>query len=487
MIPGHSALGGIEGALAELRQAENEANRRLDEANRRIAEARAEETDRFRELAAFRLKTAGELGGQLGRAATEVRAVLALRLNERNTLDKQLAAVEAEISRIAADREALARELTEAEEKRSAMRNEAQVGLAGRADYAALKAEAEQAARVAEEADKKAKVAEDELETKRKPYENDPLFMYLWSRGYATSAYEAGNLARLLDGWVARLVRYQDARPNYARLTEIPRRLREHANRRAAAAVDAMERLKAMEKAAFADHGGEAADAAIAAHRQRIEALEAARAEAEQRHAALEKEVDAFSRGEDQRFRQAVAMMAETLRAEDLQRLYEEARRTPSPEDEAIVGRLQAARDLQARLEGEVRRLRAELAEIARRRAETAQVATGFRQRRYDADGSVFDNDVVGSLLRGLATGVITAAEYWARMEQGRRWSRRDEDWGGGSWGGGSWGGGSWGGGSGGGGSWGGGSGGGGSWGGGGSGGGGSSGRDDGFETGGRF
>lgn len=497
MIPGHSALGGIEQALAQLRQLENDASHRLEQTTRREAEAQADETDAFRDLAAFRLKLADGLGGRLGVAANEVRAILALRLNDRNELEAEVRKVEAEIARLAAERQDFAARLTESEEKRRAVENEAQIALVARPDYARLRAETDQAVQVAEESEKKAKLAEEELEEKRQPYENDPLFMYLWQRGYATSDYQAGNIARLIDGWVARLVRYQDARPNYARLNEIPKRLREHANRSAARAVDLVEQAKAMEKAAFQSAGGAAADAEVEAQRKTLDELDQARARAEERHATLDTRIAAFDRGEDTRFRQAAALMAEALRGEDVRRLYQEALRTPTDEDELIVQRITDARDRQMRLADEAKRIRTELADIARRRGEISQVATSFRRRRYDADGSMFDNDVVGHLLRGLVTGVITGADYWARMEQGRRWSRQSRDYGGGrtdSWGGAHWGGGgTWGGGSGG--SWGGGSGGGGSggsWGGGvsdstgwGGSGGGSSGGD--FETGGRF
>jgi len=163
MIPGHSALGGIEGALAEIRQAENDANRRLDEANRGNAEARAEEAERFNDLAAFRLKSESGLGGRLTQVATDVRAVLALRLNDRNRLDTELAAVEAEIDRIAAERQDFARKLGEAEERRDAVQNEAQVGLAAKGDYIAMKAEAEKAVHIAEESEKKARLAEESI------------------------------------------------------------------------------------------------------------------------------------------------------------------------------------------------------------------------------------------------------------------------------------------------------------------------------------
>ncbi|MGQ3361035.1 MAG: hypothetical protein ACT6XY_18635, partial [Phreatobacter sp.] len=447
MIPGHSALGGIEGALAEIRQAENEVNRRLDQANRSQAEARAGEAEAFRDLAAFRLKSETGLGGRLTQVATEVRALLALRLNDRNRLDEEIATVEAEITRVAAERQDFARRLDEAEERRDAVANEAQIGLAARPDYVAARSAADDAVRVAQESEKKAALGEQELEEKRKPYEDDALFMYLWTRGYATQAYEAGNVARLLDGWVARIVRYADARPNYARLTEIPKRLREHANRSAALAVDAVEKVKALEKGAFLGTGGDSAEAEIAGHRERLAELDAARAAAEERHKELDQRAAAFARGEDGRYAQAVALLAETLRREDIDRLYAEALKTPAPDDEAIVGRIRSLRDTQERADIDMRRLRGELAELSRRRSEVSQVASGFRQRRYDADGSVFSNDVVGALLRGLVTGVITGADYWSRMEQGRRSSRSDQgSWGGG--GGGAWGGGgSWGGG----------------------------------------
>ncbi|WP_163284758.1 hypothetical protein, partial [Enterobacter hormaechei] len=61
-----------------------------------------------------------------------MRAVLAMRANDRTTLDKRLATTEADIARIAAERQSFAAELTAAEEKRQAVENEAQVGLAAK-------------------------------------------------------------------------------------------------------------------------------------------------------------------------------------------------------------------------------------------------------------------------------------------------------------------------------------------------------------------
>jgi len=80
-------------------------------------------------------------------------------------------------------------------------------------------------------AERKAAQAECDLEEKRKPYEADPLFMYLWSRGLGTSRYRAIPLVRYFDRKVARHIGFDDARRNYAVLIELPVRLREHAER----------------------------------------------------------------------------------------------------------------------------------------------------------------------------------------------------------------------------------------------------------------
>jgi hypothetical protein len=85
----------------------------------------------------------------------------------------------------------------------------------------------EQAAR----AEEKAAQAEADREEKRRPYEADPLFMYLWRQRYGTREYKASNLVRFFDRKVAHLIGFEAARINYAMLMELPDRLREHADR----------------------------------------------------------------------------------------------------------------------------------------------------------------------------------------------------------------------------------------------------------------
>ena len=80
-------------------------------------------------------------------------------------------------------------------------------------------------------AEEKATQAAADREEKRRPYEADPLFMYLWRRRFGTRDYRAGNLVRYLDRKVAHHIGYEAARVNYAMLLELPERLREHVER----------------------------------------------------------------------------------------------------------------------------------------------------------------------------------------------------------------------------------------------------------------
>ena len=86
-------------------------------------------------------------------------------------------------------------------------------------------------ARMADEAERKAAQAAADRDEKRRPYEADPLFMYLWRRRFGTKAYRAFSPVRYLDRKVAHLVGYEGARANYATLLALPDRLAEHAAR----------------------------------------------------------------------------------------------------------------------------------------------------------------------------------------------------------------------------------------------------------------
>lgn len=288
--------------------------------------------------------------------------------------------------------------------------------------WKAQRAVVDNAIAVIERADTKADTAEADRSDKGKPYEDDALFMYLWQRGYGTSRYKAGNIVRLLDGWVAGLIRFHNARPNYAMLTEIPKRLREHVDALKEQAKAEVEKLKAIEKAALEAAGGGGLDVEMAKIRTDLNAFD-------KRFGELNGELDRLRQieaqiasGEDQHFNEIVAALGTSLQADDTRRLWKEAFDTPSPEDERIVERIEKSYDDMHGVENKIEQIRKELRRLSRRREELTEVSSNFRRHRYDDYGSEFvDDAIIGSILGDFLRGGMSGRDYWGRIERGHR------------------------------------------------------------------
>ena len=91
------------------------------------------------------------------------------------------------------------------------------------ASYLELLDKARVADSIMQESNQKAEQAAIDFNAKAEPYQNDPLFMYLWERGFGTTEFNGGLFSRTIDAWVAKLIKYQPARLNYWNLTEIPK------------------------------------------------------------------------------------------------------------------------------------------------------------------------------------------------------------------------------------------------------------------------
>jgi hypothetical protein len=162
-----------------------------------------------------------------------------------------------------------------------------------------------------------------------------------------------------------------------------------------------------------------------------------------------------YAKGEDQSFIAAVAAYASFLEREPLRRLMSDAAATETTDDDRIVEEVRRLAGALDDLEAANVSRRRRLDQLSERKMELQRLASNFRRQRYDDVGSEFDdNPGVENLLQMLLRGAITAAEYWARMQQQQRWRTRPADpwrrqsglppfdgfpggWMGGSWGGG--------------------------------------------------
>jgi hypothetical protein len=247
--------------------------------------------------------------------------------------------------------------------------------------------------------------------------------MYLWERGYGTRNYRANNLVVWLDGWVARIVGYRDARPNFAMLNEIPMRLREHADHQQERAQAAVAEVTAIQEAAVDAAGGKPIREALTATNRRIAEIDAETVKLEDARDEAAKAQRELTQGSDSAAG-AIAGLAESLGRSDIETLLSDARATHTAEDDAIVKQIDDARARAAEEEAETRDQKARLKTLAARRRELEDIQYEFKKQGFDDPQSSFREDrLVSDMLNDFLRGGISAAAYWEQWRRSQNWT----------------------------------------------------------------
>jgi hypothetical protein len=494
MWTARDAFGQLEQHISQARSAEDDLSATLQSVTDQAGRLRAERTDALKDLARIRLDVAMREPVATRLAGTERRAreLLASRTEAMKAANDRRLTAASQVNDAQRARDAAHDAVDDAIEAIDALRETVSASITLTPAWREADAAIGAARSIADEASKKSATAAHDLAEKRKPYDGDVLFTYLWKLGYGTSAYRAGPFQRFMDGFVAKVSGYDAARPNYFMLNEIPTRLAAHAASKEAGISEAEARRGAVERAALEAAGVGPLEATLAAAKARLATAETALDQREQALALMDKEREAATSGGDPVWRQAIDLVTSELAQTDVRRLEEQAFATPTPDDDRIVRRLKALDDDIRKTDRELEETRATVRDLAKRRTELERGRDEFRRQGYDHPMGSFGNEsLIGNVLAGILQGMATSGDLGRVLRDGysRRPSRSNDQFGGGSpWGQGPWSGSSGGGGS----TWGGGGGGGGwsgggSWGGGGSSGGGGGGGGGGFKTGGSF
>jgi hypothetical protein len=425
-----------QSALEEL-DAQAEA---LQQQNRTLLRRRGEQLKALAEVHISLLDEA-PLAAQLDDAQRRVTDLLAQRDAVAAGVAKELDEATAAKAKLEGQRERLRAELEAAAEFLDDAEAAVQAKLDGDPAYRAQRERTAHAERIAQHAESKAAESAQEEQVKGAAYRDDPLFKYLWRRRFGTADYKGAGLFRYLDGKVARLIGYDDARLNYRRLAEIPRRLREHAEARRRDADSHYARLRELD-----EHARIAAD---------IPRLEQERDEAQQALDDLEARIEAaqveiadllgrraaFAAGEDDHSQRAVEVLAEALQREDLASLEREALRTPFPEDDRIVDELKE-------VEREQRRYRFLLENLKQTRANQQEKLEDLARLRRDmqregmhrAGGGFGDAALVAMMLANFVKGALDRDALMRVLEEQYRYRppRTDPTFGSGGFGRGS-------------------------------------------------
>jgi hypothetical protein len=348
---------------------------------------------------------------------------------------EQRAALLKEVERAESERHAAAAVVEAALEAVEALRAEAERKVQATSEWQAAKQRRDEADAIATEADKKAAASEAELGAKKKPYDEDPLFTYLWARRFGTAAYSAGNLARSVDRMIADFIGFSDARPNYAALIEIPLRLRGHAEARRSKVAELQAALSELERRVLIERGADAKERALAEARHRLAVVDDTVQKKQSNLAEVDEKRQALVAGESNpAYNEALETIAAADSKDDFAALYAEARRTSTTADEAIVRGLETIETKIAKAEAELAGLRRAARELSDRRLEIERVRDRFRTTGYDHPQATFENDgAIADTLRNVLEGVVRSGVLWDLLRQGygSRRTRGNTDFGG--------------------------------------------------------
>ena len=431
MISGRSALGFIDESLGKERSSIDTAERQIGEVSRQLLEQQQARVADYRELARLRvdMMAAGSMISSIDAVGKQVAAALEVRKSAEAALDARIIALQDERAALEVERESRHQALEQAAETLDIAEAATQARLDADPGYMAQEQRVREAERIAMHADDKARHSEQEKDEKGQSYRDDALFMYLWERHYGTPQYRAWPVTRWLDRRVAHLVSFADARANYARLQEIPLRLREHAEQKKRAAGAAFEVLRELDEHARRADGIIELEAIRDKEQASLDEIDGRIEEAAGRYEQLLEQKDDFAAGEDEGYRKAVDYVTSELRRDDMRELRRDAMATPFPDDDLIVNRLFEGEQQVEQLEDSLRELKSALRQQQKKLQQIESLRTDFWRRRYDQAGYSFsDGALIAAMLSSFINGRLDLDSLWRVLEQQQRYRPQRTD-----------------------------------------------------------
>lgn len=431
MLTGRKTLASLDNAIGDVRQELAGLDQEIQRSNEDLLQRRREHSEQIKRLANLRADLLADdkvLAG-LDQADRQAQRLLDTRREELAKLVAAMKENEQHQIELESQRLALTDQFAELADKIDSAEAKTQERLATDQTYSKQLTLAQKADAVALEAESKTDIAENDRQTKGEPYENDPLFMYLWRRQYGSNQYDANPLVRFLDGKVASVCKYHNARPNYKMLTEIPLRLREHSNALRSTANSAFVQLQRMEEQALTEDGVDKLRDDENQLRKKIEQIDEDIKVAEGDFRTLTDERAQYAAGQDKQFREAVVVLTEEFKREDVRALRRQAELTRPPDDDQVVQRLMELEHDIGSLDESLDENREIYARHKARLQELEEVRREFKRNRYDDVHSVFSNQsMMAGILGQFLRGMVTSDSLWRTIRRNQRFERRRSD-----------------------------------------------------------
>ncbi len=437
MRSGRQTLHDIDTAIARARKAVSEASELPKHHAESLMDLRRKQSTAYDEIARTRLKLLQDGdGGELGYLDRKAGKLLESHNTVRNEQAKKLDKAVVKIEKLEAERRKLEVNVEKAIDAYDKAVAKAETEILLDPAYQQALDIVETAESMVIRATEKLELARQDEKEKGKPYRKDPFFNYLQKRRYGTKKAKGWFLTKMLDGWVARIVKYRDTAENYRRLTDIPRRLENHVKSLEEHVFESREKLEQLEAEILERKGVTKLHRDSLKMQSKLDAVDEKIAAAEREYETLRSEHQQLAAGEIGPYREAVEIISEGLRRvkySDLRRLASQT--TSRQDDNAIEDILELSRAADE-LEDDQKEAKSLIKKYERSLRDLEKIRRKFKSRRYDAPSSAFKDDMVKAILLQVLAGAMSGDNLWRQIERAQRTIRRysDNDFGGVDW-----------------------------------------------------
>jgi chromosome segregation ATPase len=420
MIRGIETLSELEETIRSLRADIASIDARREKLFAATQENKGRQAEILKEIAALHLDDLadGEDAADY-RSDTQIRSLLSQRETSFAQLTQEIQRLSDEISSQEAGRKEAHYRLEEALMRLAKIQEEVQQHLKADPRYQAQLKQTEEARGIAEATTQKATEAIENYREKMHPFEASRLFWYLWQRGYGTAEYRGGGLSRLLDGWVAKRSNYEQNRQIYWRLSQIPVRLKQHADAEAQKYRKSLDALIVLEQQEASSQGMDKAKEEVERRQQEVDRLDARIAAAEEKLDSLLEEQKRYLHEQDRYAREIAEQIAALLSHYGASTISEIAAKTRNKRDDRLVAKLRELEENEQTLQQQLAENRQHYEKQLTALRETEALRRRFKASRYDDIRSGFDNNIgMGTILGEVIGGALNNAGAWERMSR---------------------------------------------------------------------
>ena len=425
MWTGIAALRNIDQTLQTIRNDVVRLDNQLSQLTGSIATNQRRRLKIINDIAAVRLAEIekGELQENLTAADQQAAQILQQREVALDAVNTDIEALNQKIVDAELEREQQLNKVNEISQQIDDAEAKVQEQLKIDKDYIAQLEKARTANSVAQEASHKAQQSQADMAKKSEPFEQDPLFMYLWQRQYGTTDYKGRLFSRFMDGWVAKLIKYEPARVNFWNLTEIPKRLQEHADSVTEIADTEHQSLQQLELMALQNAGVKALEEQLVILRLELDERDDV---LEQLEGTLNEKLEQraqFVAGQDEYIHRCIARLTQALDHQNLRSIHRYVLATNSPTDDKLVIELQSVDDKLADVGDDLQDARLIYDKKLDKLKQLEQVRRNFKNSRFDDVRSGFGNEsLLANVLGQFLQGVVSGSDVWRVIKRNQRY-----------------------------------------------------------------